>query len=119
MIRPVQLKMTGEKGKIMKKKKYGIWNVVALTNDNEVVKRDITATSGRNAKSRMLAIYANAEVLKTTRKVWLDGFSFAPLSGALMEVTPVYADALLTILDDCGVFSVPVEECDDYKITAD
>lgn len=100
---------TGEKGNIMKK--YGIWNIVALTTDNEVVKRDITATSGKDAKSRMLAIYANAEILKMTRKVWLDGFSFAQLSAALMEATPVYADALLTILDDCGVFSVPVDEC--------
>lgn len=100
-------------------KKYGVWNIVALTADNEVVKRDITATSGKDAKSRMLNIYPNVEILKMTRKVWLDGFSYAQLSAALLEATPVYADALLSILDDCGVFSVPVEECDACEITAD
>lgn len=82
-----------------------------LTNSGEVVRRDVTATSGKDAKSRMVAIYPKCEVLKMSRKVRLDGFSFAQLSAALMEVTPVYADSLLTILDDCGVFSVPVEDC--------
>lgn len=101
------------------KKKYGIWSIAALTNDNEVVKRDITATSGKDAKSRMLAIYANAEILKMTRKVWLDGFSYAQLSAAMMEFSPAFADALLTILDDCGVFSVPVEECGACEISVD
>lgn len=100
-------------------KKYGIWNIVALTADHEVVKCDITATSGKDAKSRMLSIYVDAEILKMTRKVWLDGFSFAQLSAALMEVTPVYADALLVILDDCGVFSTPVDECDACAIDSD
>lgn len=93
-------------------KKYGIWSIVATTTDNEVVKRDITATSGKDAKSRMLAIYSNAEILKMTRKVWLDGFSYAQISAALLEVIPDYADSLLAILDDGGVFSSPDEECE-------
>lgn len=100
-------------------KKYGIWKIYALTTDNEVVKRDITATSGKDAKSRMLAIYTNAEILNMTRKVWLDGFSYAQLSAILMEFNADYADALLTILDDCGVFSVPADERDAFKISAD
>lgn len=118
MIRHMQLMMTGEKGIIMTKK-YGIWNIVALTADNEVVKRDITATSGKDAKSRMLAIYANAEILKMTRKVWLDGFSYAELSAALTAFNPYYADALMVILDDFGVFSAPVEDCDKCEIAVD
>lgn len=100
--------MTGEKGYNMKK--YGVWNMVIFTNDGKVVRCDVTATSGKDAKSRMVAVYPDCEVLKMTRKVWLDGFSYAQLSAILRETTPAYADALLTILDDCGVFSVPVEE---------
>ena len=91
-------------------KKYGIWNIVAITTDNEVVKRDITATSGKDAKSRMLAIYPNAEILNMTRKAWLDGFSYAQISAALLEVVPVYANSLLVVLNDGGVFSAPDEE---------
>lgn len=96
--------MTGEKGYNMKK--YGVWNMVILTSDGEVVRRDVTATSGKDAKSRMVAIYPNCEVLKMNRRVWLDGFSYAQLSAVLMEFNAEYADALLTILDDCGVFDV-------------
>ena len=92
---------------------YGLWTVVILTNDGEVVRRDVTATSGKDAKSRMLAIYPESEILKMTRKTWMVGFSFAQLSAALMDFRPDYADALLSILDDCGVFSVPVEAAED------
>lgn len=99
--------------RLYKMKKYGIWNVVILTNDGEVVRRDVTATSGKDAKSRMCAIYQECEILKMTRKTWLSGFSFSQLSAALMDFSPDYADALLTILDDCGVFSTSVEEAAD------
>lgn len=90
-------------------KKYGVWNVAILTNSDEVVRRDVTATSGKDAKSRVCAIYSECEILKMTRKTWLNGFSFSQLSAALRDFSPDYADALLTILDDCGVFSTPVD----------
>lgn len=93
----------------MKKKKYGVWNVVILTNSGEVVRRDVTATSGKDAKSRVCAIYSECGILKMTRKTWLNGFSFSQLSAALRDFSPDYADALLTILDDCGVFSTSVD----------
>lgn len=100
-------------------KKYGVWNMVILTSDGEVVRRDVTATSGKDAKSRMMAIYANAEILKMARVEWLDDFSYVKMSAMLRDTYPNYADALLTILDDCGVFSDPIEERDVCAIDAD
>lgn len=95
------------------KKKYGIWKAVILTNDGEVVHRDVTATSGKDVTSRLREVYPECGVLKMTRKTWLNGFSFSQLSAALRDFSPDYADALLVILDDCGVFSVPVEAAED------
>ena len=93
-------------------KKYGIWNVVILTNDGVVVREDVTATSGKDAKARLREVYPECEVLKMTRKTWLTGFSFSQLSTVLRDFSPDYAHGLLVILDDCGVFSVHVEEAD-------
>lgn len=94
------------------KKRYGIWNMAILMNSGEVVREDVTATSGKDAKSRVCKNYRECEILKMHRKTWLNGFSYAQLSAALMNFSPDYAGALLTILDDCGVFTVPAEECE-------
>lgn len=91
-------------------RKYGIWNVVILKNDSEVEKCDITATSGKDAKYRAIKFFPGCEVLKITRKLWLTGLSFSQLAAVLMGFNSEYADALLTILSDCGVFSESVEK---------
>ena len=87
-------------------KRYGIWNITLLNTSGEVVKCDITARSGKDARSRVEALYKDCEVLKMTRVVWLDGFKYDQLSAALMNCVPRYTDALLTILADNGVFGV-------------
>ena len=86
-------------------KKYGIWKITLVTVSGEVVICEITARSGKDARSRTEALYEGCQILKMTRKTWLDGFSYAQLSAALMDCVPGYADALLTILADNGVFS--------------
>lgn len=86
-------------------KRYGIWKFTILTASGEVVKCEITARSGKDAKSRVESFYEGCEVFQMFRMMWLDGFSYAQLSAALMDCVPGYADALLTILADNGVFS--------------
>lgn len=94
-------------------KKYGIWHVVILTNDGLIIHEDVTATSGKDAKSRLRRAYPDCEVLKMTRKTWLTGFSFSQLSTVMRDFSPDYAHGLLVILDDCGVFSVQSEDASD------
>ena len=86
-------------------KRYGIWKITLLNVSGEVVKCEITARSGKDAKSRVESLYEGCEVLKIFRKRWLDKFSYAELSAALMKCVPDYADSLLTILSDNGLFS--------------
>ena len=86
-------------------KRYGIWKITLLNVSGEVVKCEITARSGKDAKSRVESLYEGCEVLQMFRKTWLDRFSYAELSAALMKCVPAYADSLLTILKDNGVFS--------------
>ena len=87
-------------------KRYGIWHITLLATSGEVVKCEITARSGKDARSRVEARYKGCEVLKMSRVVWLDGFIYEQLHTALMECVPRYTDALLTILADNGVFGV-------------
>lgn len=86
-------------------KKYGIWNIILLTVSGEVVKKDVTATSGKDAKARIEKLYGGCEVFKMTRVEWLNGFSYAQLSAAIMDACPTWGQALLDILTDNGVFS--------------
>lgn len=86
-------------------KRYGIWKITLLNVYGEVVKLEITARSGKDAKSRVESIYEGCEVLQMSRKTWLDRFSYAEMSNVLMECCPAYADSLLTILSDNGLFS--------------
>ena len=91
-------------------KKYGIWKFTLLTASGEVVKCEITARSGKQAKSRVKYLYEGCEVLQMFRMTWLDGFSYSQLYAALMDCVPGYANALLMILEDNGVFSGQDEE---------
>ena len=86
-------------------KKYGIWKITLLIVSGEVIKCEITARSGKDAKRRVESSYEGCEVLQMFRKTWLDRFSYAELSAALMKCVPDYAYSLLTILADNGVFS--------------
>ena len=86
-------------------KRYGIWEITLLNVSGEVVICNITARSGKDARSRAEAIYEGCQILKMSRVVWLNDFSYAQLSSALRDCVPGYADALLTILEDNGVFS--------------
>ena len=95
--------MIGEKGENMKR--YGIWEITLVTVSGKVDICEITARSGKDARKRAEAGYEGCQILKLTRKTWLDGFSYAQLSAALMDCVPAYADALLTILVDNGVFA--------------
>ena len=85
-------------------KRYGIWKITLLTVSGEVVICKITARSGKDARSRTEALYEGCQILKMFREMWLHGFSYEQLSAALMDCVPGYADALLTILADNGVF---------------
>ena len=86
-------------------KRYGIWEITLVTVSGKVDICEITARSGKDARSRAEAGYEGCKILKMSRKTWLDGFSYSQLSAALMDCVPGYADALLTILEDNGVFS--------------
>lgn len=86
-------------------KKYGIWKVILQTASGEVIKQEVTAMSGKDAKVRIEKLYEGCEVFKMTRVEWLKGFSYAQLSAAIMGACPTWGQALLDILTDNGVFS--------------
>ena len=85
-------------------KRYGIWKITLVSVSGAVFICEITARSGKDARSRAEKRYEGYQILKMTRVTWLNGFSYAQLSAALMDCVPGYADALLTILADNGVF---------------
>ena len=86
-------------------KEYGIWQVFLQTISGEVVKRDVTAWSGKDARRRIESFYEGCVIFKMTRVAWLTGFSYAQISAALLNLDPNYGQALLDILADNGVFS--------------
>ena len=85
-------------------KDYGIWRIILQTVSGEVVKLDVTARSGKDARRRIEKLYEGCEVFKMTRVSWLTGFSYSQLSAALLNFDPNYGQALLDILADNGVF---------------
>lgn len=95
--------MTGEKGENMKR--YGIWKITLVSVSGEVVICEITARSGKDARSRAEKRYEGCEILKMTRVAWLNAFSYAQLSASLLNFDPNYGQALLDILADNGIFS--------------
>lgn len=86
-------------------KRYGIWKITLLSVSGEVVICEITARSGKDARSRAESRYEGCQILKITRVKWLNGFSYSQLSAALLNFDPNYGQALLDILADNGVFS--------------
>lgn len=91
-------------------KRYGIWKITLVSVSGEVVICEITARSGKDARKRAESRYEGCQIFKITRVVWLDGFSYAQVSAALLNAYPnYYGHALVDILEDNGVFSA-VEE---------
>lgn len=86
-------------------KEYGIWRVVLQTPSGDVVKCDVTASSGKDVRRRIEKRYEGCEIYKMVRVSWLTGFSYAQLASALLNFDPNYGQALLDILADNGVFS--------------
>ena len=86
-------------------KRYGIWKITLVTVSGEVVICEITARSGKDARSRAESSYEGCQILKMTRVTWLTGFSYSQLSTALLNFDPNYGQALLDILADNGIFS--------------
>lgn len=86
-------------------KRYGIWEITLVTVSGKVDICEITARSGKDARTRAEAGYEGCQILKMTRKTWLTGFSYSKLCSALFNAYPDYGYALAEILDDNGVFS--------------
>ena len=95
-------------------KRYGIWEITLVTVSGKVDICEITARSGKDARSRVEDSYEGCQILKMTRKTWLNRFSYSEMADALMAFTPAYADSLLTILEDNGVFSDQEDNHDNY-----
>ena len=95
--------MTGEKGENMKR--YGIWKITLVSVSGEVVICEITARSGKDARSRAEKRYEGCQILKITRVLWLNNFSYTGMAELLRDAYPDYWESLLTILEDNGLFS--------------
>ena len=90
-------------------KRYGIWKITLVSVSGAVFICEITARSGKDARSRAEKRYEGCQILKMERVIWLDEFVYDELYAALRDCVPGYAAALLTILEDNGVFSCPDE----------
>lgn len=87
-------------------KRYGIWKITLLNVSGEVVICEITARSGKDARSRAEKRYEGCQILKMARIEWLSDFNYAAMSVLLLDAYPNYGSSLLQILADNGVFSV-------------
>lgn len=94
-------------------KKYGIWKITLVTVSGEVVICEITARSGKDARSRAESRYEGCQILKMTRIKWLTDFSYKAMSVILLNSFPVYGQSLLQILSDNGLFSCQEEATSD------
>ena len=86
-------------------KRYGIWKITLVSVSGEVVICEITARSGKDARSRAEKRYDGCQILKITRVKWLNDFSYTEMADLLLAAYPNYCGSLLTILEDNGVFS--------------
>ena len=93
-------------------KKYGIWKITLVSVSGEVVICEITARSGKDARSRAEKRYDGCQILKITRVKWLNDFSYTSMAELLLAAYPNYCGSLLTILEDNGVFSCHDEGVD-------
>ena len=86
-------------------KRYGIWKITLVSVSGEVVMCEITARSGKDARSRAEDRYEGCQILKMTRIKWLNCFSYTAMAELLLAAYPNYCGSLLTILEDNGLFS--------------
>ena len=86
-------------------KRYGIWKITLVSVSGEVVICEITARSGKDARSRAESRYEGCQILKMTRVKWLTDFSYTAMHNILIDAFPVYGSSFLTILADNGIFS--------------
>ena len=86
-------------------KRYGIWKITLVSVSGEVVMCEITARSGKDARSRAESRYEGCQILKMDRIKWLTDFSYAAMSVLLLDAYPNYGSSLLQILEDNGLFS--------------
>ena len=86
-------------------KRYGIWKITLVSVSGAVFICEITARSGKDARSRAESRYEGCQILKMERIKWLTGFSYAQMADALLNFDPNYGQALLDILADNGIFS--------------
>ena len=86
-------------------KRYGIWKITLVSVSGEVVICEITARSGKDARSRVESRYEGCQILKITRIKWLTDFSYTVMSVLLLDAYPEYGSSLLQILSDNGLFS--------------
>ena len=86
-------------------KRYGIWKITLVAVSGEVVICEITARSGKDARSRAEKRYEGCQILKMARIEWLNNFSYTKMATLLLSAYPDYCSSLLQILEDNGVFS--------------
>lgn len=86
-------------------KRYGIWKITLVSVSGEVVICEITARSGKDARSRAEANYEGCQILNMTRVKWLNNFSYTGMAELLRNAYPDYWESLLIILEDNGLFS--------------
>ena len=86
-------------------KRYGIWKITLVSVSGEVVICEITARSGKDARSRAESRYEGCQILKMERLRWLNDFSYTAMAELLLAAYPNDCSALLHILEDNGVFS--------------
>ena len=86
-------------------KRYGIWKITLVSVSGEVVICEITARSGKDARSRTEARYEGCQILKMTRIKWLNDFSYMTMAAILLAAYPNDCSSLLQILEDNGLFS--------------
>lgn len=90
-------------------KRYGIWEITLVTVSGKVDICEITARSGKDARSRAESRYEGCQILKMERIKWLTDFSYAAMSVLLLDAYPNYGSSLLQILEDNGLFSCQEE----------
>ena len=86
-------------------KRYGIWKITLVSVSGEVVICEITARSGKDARSRAESRYEGCQILKIERLKWLNDFSYTAMATLLLAAYPNDCSSLLQILEDNGVFS--------------
>ena len=86
-------------------KKYGIWKITLVSVSGEVVICEITARSGKDARSRAEKRYEGCQILKMERLKWLNDFSYTAMATLLRAAYPNDCTSLLQILEDNGLFS--------------